>query len=172
MAGGVVLGALEGQERVDGRYRRRVCGAKANLGAAQTIGGLIGDLGAAGRHDGCAWDYLGVHLKRSGKVSGSKRCRDVAHVLSDRDDPSGVRRIVGVKVDPPTIHEVLKHVRRSVLIHAHDRVTACLHRRECAIGLAPGGFAPAPTRSERDREGNGPDFRGAPTSGAAGTLVC
>jgi len=47
MAGGVVLGALEGQERVDGRYRRRVCGAKANLGAAQTIGGLIGDLGAA-----------------------------------------------------------------------------------------------------------------------------
>src|SRR3989442_15271461 len=116
MAGGVVLGALEGQERVDGRYRRRVCGAKANLGAAQTIGGLIGDLGAAGRHDGCAWDYLGVHPKRSGKISGSKRCRDVAPVLSDRDDPTGVRRSFGVKDDTPPLHPVLKHPARRVVI--------------------------------------------------------
>jgi len=172
MAGGVVLGALENQERVDGRYGCRVCGPKANLGAARTIGDLIGDPGAAGRHDGRTWDYLGMHLERSGKVSGSKRCRDVTHVLSDRDDPSGVGWIVGVKDDPPTIHEVLKNVRRSVLIHAHDSLTARLHCRECTIGLAPGSVAPAPARAERDRDGKAPDRRSAPSSCAAGAFVC
>src|SRR5439155_11507885 len=88
VASGVMLGALEGQERVNGRYGHRVSGPNANLGTARTLGRLIGDLGAASRHGGCTRDYLGVHPERLGKISGPKCHRNVAHVLPDRDDPS------------------------------------------------------------------------------------
>jgi hypothetical protein len=133
VASGMMRRALESQERVDGRYGRRVCGANANLSAARTSGSVIRDVDVARRHHGCTWDCLGVHPEWPGKVSGSKRDRDVAHVLLDRGDPSGVGRIVRVKDDPPTIYKVLKNVRRRVLINAHDRLTTGLHGRECTV---------------------------------------
>ncbi len=52
MASGVMRGALECQERMDGRYGSRVRGANTNLGPAGTSGGFVSDLGAARRHDG------------------------------------------------------------------------------------------------------------------------
>ncbi|TLY45804.1 MAG: hypothetical protein E6K55_16715 [Gemmatimonadetes bacterium] len=159
----MMRGTLKSQERVDGRYGRLVCGPNANLGAAGTIAGLVGDLYAARRHDRCSRDCLSVHLERLGKVAASKRRRDVAHVLSNRADPSGVRGIVCVKDDAPTIPKVLENVRRRVLIHAHDRLTACLHRRECTVRMAPGGFALAPARAEWDQEGEGGDLHRVPS---------
>lgn len=130
MASGVMRGALEGQELVDGRYGRTVRGPNADLGTARTIGGIVSNASVASRHDGRARDYLGVHLERSGKVAGSKRRGYNAHVLSDGDNPSAVREGVCVEDDTPAIPEVLKDVRRRVLIHAHDRLSARLHRRE------------------------------------------
>jgi len=161
VASGVMLGALEGQERVNGRHGHRVSGPNANLGTARTIGRLIGDLGAASRHGGCTRDYLGVHPERLGKISGPKCHRNVAHVLPDRDDPSAVGKIVCVKDDPPTIHEVLKNVRRRVLIHAHDSLTARLHGREWLVRSAPRRFAPAPACGDCDHEGEAPTCQAA-----------
>jgi len=143
---------------VDRRYGQGVCGPNADFGAARTISGLIRDRGAASCHACCAWDYLAVHLERSGKVSGSKRCRDVPHVVSDRDDPGGVREILCIKDDAPAILKVLKHVRRRVLVHAHDSLTAYLHGRECTVRLVPGGLAPAPARDEWNHKGEGEDL--------------
>jgi len=133
MATGVMRGALERQECVDGGYGSRVRGANADFGAARTIGSLITDRGLTRRHHGCTRNLLGVHPERPRKVAGSKRCRDVAHVLLDRDDPSRVGTIVGVKDDPPPIYKVFKNVRRRVLIDAHDRLTTCLRGRECSV---------------------------------------
>jgi hypothetical protein len=107
----MMRGALEAQERMDGRQGCRVRGSKANLGSAGAIGCLIGDPGAASRHDGCAWDYLRVYLEWLAKVADSKRCYDLAHVFSDGDDASGVRSVLCVKDDPPTIYKILKNVR-------------------------------------------------------------
>jgi len=160
MVRGVMLGALEGQERVDGRDGCRVCGRDANLGAAWTIGSLIADLVGASRHDRDTWDYAGMHLERPGKVSGSKRRRDVAHVVSDRDDPGGVRESVSVKDDAATIAKVLKNMGRRVLIHAHDRLTACLHGRERTVRLVSNRFASALAPGESDHQGKGRDLRG------------
>ena len=74
-----------------------------------------------------------MYPERLRKVSGSKGCRDVPHVLSDRDDPSGVRTAACVKDDPSTVHKVLKNVRRRILIHAHDRLATRLHGRESTV---------------------------------------
>src|SRR5256885_5428965 len=126
------------------RYGHGVCGPNADFGAARTISGLIRDRGAASCHAGCAWDYLAVHLERSGKVSGSKRCRDVPHVVSDRDDPGGVREILCIKDDAPPILKVLKHVRPRLLVNTHDRLTAYLHRPDRHIRPAARGAATTP----------------------------
>lgn len=105
-----MCGALESQERVDGRDGRRIGSPNAYLGAEWTIGSRVGDLGAASRHDKRTWDLLGMHLKRLGEVSGSKCSRDIAHVLADRGDPGGVRDAVDVKDNAPTIYQVFKNV--------------------------------------------------------------
>ena len=160
MASGVMRGALEGQELVDGRYGCSVCGPNADLGTAWTIGGVVGDAGVASHHDGGAWDYLGVHLEGSGKVSGSKRRGYITHVLSDGGNPNGVGEGVCVEDDTPAIREVLKDVRRRVLIHAHDSLSACLHDRERWIRLASSRLAPAPAPGEGNGEGDGQDLRG------------
>src|SRR6185295_685027 len=176
MVSGVMLGTLEGQERVDGRDGCRVCGRNPNLGAAWTIGSLIGDLAGASRHDRGTWHYAGMHLERPGKVSNSKRRRDVAHVVSDRDDPGGVREIVSVKDDAATILKVLKNMGRRVFIHAHDRLTACLHGRERTVRLVSDGFAPALALRDSDHQGEGRDRRGVVSChgwlGGAGAASC
>lgn len=167
MAGGVMSGTLKSQELMDGRDDRGVGGSDPHLSSARTIGGLVGDLSAASHQDGCTWHHLVVHPERLGKVSGSKRCRDVSHVFSDGGDPGDVRGTVGVKDDPPTIFKVLKNVRRSVLIHAHDGATAGLHCDECTVRLEAGGLAPAPAPApagvERkwNHEGQGRSLRAA-----------
>jgi len=153
MAGRVMRGALKSQERVDGRYGRAVRGPNPDSGTARTISDLIGDLRVASRHDGRAWNYLGVHMERPGKVPCSKRRRYIAHVLSDRDDPGAVSEAICVKDDAPAVPKVLKNVGRRVLIHAHDSLSTCLHGRERRVRLARGGFAPAPAPGDGNREG-------------------
>jgi len=96
-----------------------------------------------------------VHREGPREVSGSKRGGDVAHVVSDRREPSGVRGTICVEDDAPTIPKVLKDVGRRVLIYTHDHLTTCLHSRESSVGLAPGRVLPAPARSEGKHEGNG-----------------
>ena len=160
VASGVMRSALEGQELVDGRYGCSVCGPNADLGTARTIGGLVGNAGVASRHDGGTRDDLGVYLERSGKVSSSKRRGYIAHVVSDGDNPSGVGEGVCVEDDAPAIPEVLKEVRRRVLIHAHDSLSARLHRHERSVRWAPSRLAPAAAPGERHGEGDGQDVRG------------
>jgi len=156
MASSVMRGTLERQEGVNRRHGRCVGSPNPDLGSPRAIAGLIGDLGPPRRHDSGTRDYLSVHREGPREVSGSKRGGDVAHVVSDRCDPSGVRSTICVEDDAPTILKALKDVGRRVLIYAHDHLTACLHSRESSVRLAPGRVLPAPARSEGKHEGNGP----------------
>ncbi len=139
---------------MDGGYGRRVRGPHANLGAAWTIGRLIGDPGVASRHHGGARNDLGMDPEWPCKVPGSKRDCDITHVLADRGDPRSIGGVVRLQDDPPTILEILKHVGRGVLIHSHDRLTASLHGGKGTVRLTC-RFTATPARGERDHGDEG-----------------
>jgi len=130
VARGVMGGALESQERMDGRHGRRVRGPNADLGTAWTVGGFVRDRRAASPHHGGAGHYLNVYLEWLGKVPGPERRGDVSHVLSDGDDTGGVGAVVAIEDDATTVRTVLEDVRRGVLIDAHHGLAARLHRGE------------------------------------------
>jgi hypothetical protein len=70
-------------------------------------------------------------------------------MLTDCGDPSGMGDVVRIQDDPPAIPEILKDVRRSVLIHSHDRLTASLHGGKRTVRLA-GRCTATPARHEYD----------------------
>ncbi len=81
-----------------------------------------------GTASACTWNGL-VKSPRFEGVS------DVVHVLTDSGDAAGVGLRITVEDDPAAVGKVLKDVCRRVLVDAHNRLAARLHRGERAVRL-------------------------------------
>jgi hypothetical protein len=125
--------SLKRQELVHRRDRGRICGADAHFGATRAITLLITYRGAPRGHDRRPWHDARVHLKWFREISRRERRGDLSHVLADGRDLGPVRFAGALEDDATAIGEILKDVRRRVLIYPHHRPAARLRGRERGI---------------------------------------
>src|SRR3989442_11913820 len=133
MTARVMRVALKREKLVNRSDRGRVAARDPYFPAARTIDRLVPDRVATRLHDRRPRHDLRVDRERFGEVARAERGLNVPHVRANRRDRGRVRGIVAIEDDTPAIRQILKDVRRRVLVDTHDARAARLHRREILV---------------------------------------
>ena len=137
----MVLRSLEREELVNRSHRHRIAARDPHFPTPGPIDLVIRDRSAAGRHHGRPGHGLGMDLEGLGEVARAKRGLDITQVRANRGDGGGVGRVVALEHNAPAVGKILKDMRGSVLVDAHDVRAARLHRGE--VGRVAGSLTGA-----------------------------
>ena len=130
-----MLLALKREELMNRRNSSGIAGPNTDFPAPWPIGRCIRDHPALGRHDGSTRHGLRMHLERFREIARAKGLGNLMHVRANLLDVRRVRRVRALEHDAAAVRQILEHVRRAVLIHAHHMLAAHLHRGEIVLVL-------------------------------------
>src|SRR4051812_15815083 len=145
----VVLASLECHELVDRAPCLSVAGADVELRSPRQVAGLVGDERPARRHGLCAGHFAQVDHRRRREVARLEGEGDLTHVRADTGDARGIVEVT-LQLDAPAVLESVEVMSGRILVDAHRRSPAVLHRTEG--GVMPRGRHLLTVERDRQRK--------------------